>query len=517
MKRVVAARMLKVMITARRKLGVLLGMAVTLSSTMGLASPLAAPGDATLRSDLTTLADAGVLRAPISAWPLPWGDVLADIDGSPVASLGRMSTLALQRVRARARQETRTQAPRVGGRISLSESPVKIRTFQNTPREEAELAGSLTWVGQRFAFSLNATYVSLDLADSTADDTDLRPDGSFVGVALGNWMLLAGFPDHWWGPGWDGSLILSTNARPIPQVMLGRNSAEPFESRWLRWIGPWALTSFMGQLDDERVVNNALLFGLRFTFKPIPSLEIGLSRTAQWCGDGRPCDWGAFSNLLIGRDNRGVNIDEDEEPGNQLAGFDIRWALPWLDRSTAVYFQWIGEDSRQGGPQIGSWLRQIGAEYSGLAFNGRWSHRTYIEYSDTICREGGLGFSDKKFSCAYEHATYQTGYRYEGRSIGHGMDGQGTSFSIGSIWTGGGDRTWQFSLRHIDTNQGDTPTSGHTVAPVNVTVDEVLAIHARPLWIGTLQIGLGYRDIASVADPALDDSGGFGWLEFVIR
>jgi hypothetical protein len=273
----------------------------------------------------------------------------------------------------------------------------------------------------------------------------------------------------------------------------------------------------MGQLDDERVVNDALLFGMRFTFKPLPSLEIGLSRTAQWCGDGRPCDANAFSNLLLGRDNQGVNVGEDEEPGNQLAGMDARWVMPWLDKSTALYAQWIGEDSRQGGPQIGSWLRQVGVEHSGLAFGGRWRQRTYFEYADTICREGGLGFGKKKFNCAYEHGIYQTGYRYEDRSIGHGMDGQGTSYSLGSMWMRGQDRTWQLSLRHIDTNQGDSPTSGHTIAPTGVQVDEILATHARPLWIGTLRVGLGYRDVSAALDPALEDGSVFGWLEFVVR
>ena len=196
---------------------------------------------------------------------------------------------------------------------------------------------------------------------------------------------------------------------------------------------------------------------------------------------------------------------------------DLRWALPWLDRSTALYAQWIGEDTRQGGPQIGSWMRQVGAEYSGMLFSSRWSHRTYVEYSDTICREGGLGFSNKKFGCAYEHGTFLTGYRYEGRSIGHGMDGQGTSVSVGSIWMGGQDEVWQFSLRHIDTNQGDAPSPRHTVSPASAKIDEILAIYSRPLWLGTLRGGLGYRDVSDALNPALDDGSAFGWLEFVIR
>ncbi|HSG63950.1 MAG TPA: capsule assembly Wzi family protein, partial [Gammaproteobacteria bacterium] len=353
--------------------------------------------------------------------------------------------------------------------------------------------------------------------DEPADGEDVRADGSEIGLRLGNFTLAASTMERWWGPGWDGSLILSTNARPTPQIAISRNSAQPFASRWLRWIGPWTLTSFIGQLDDARVVDDALLFGLRFTFKPLPSLEIGLSRTAQWCGDGRSCDLSTFGDLLLGLDNRGENVDAEDEPGNQLGGFDVRWALPWLDRSTALYAQWIGEDTRQGGPQIGSWLRQIGAEYSGTAFDGRWSHRSYLEYSDTVCREGGLGFSDKKFNCAYEHAIYRTGYRYERMSVGHGMDSDGTIASIGSIWQGGQDLSWQFSARHIDTNQSAAPSGNHTISPIRVEIDELLAVHERPLWVGWLRVALGYRDTRYPDDASLDDNSAFGWIEFVVR
>jgi hypothetical protein len=47
-----------------------------------------------------------------------------------------------------------------------------------------------------------------------------RADGSYLGVNFGNFMLSAGLMERWWGPGWDGGLILSTNARPIPSVTL---------------------------------------------------------------------------------------------------------------------------------------------------------------------------------------------------------------------------------------------------------------------------------------------------------
>ena len=112
----------------------------------------------------------------------------------------------------------------------------------------------------------------------------------------------------------------------------------------------------MSQLDDERVVNDALLFGIRGSIRPVSGLEIGISRTAQWCGDDRPCDFSTFVDLLIGNDNRGVNVSPDDEPGNQLGGFDIRYSLP-RQIPIAAYMQWIGEDGRGGGGAIGSWLR----------------------------------------------------------------------------------------------------------------------------------------------------------------
>ena len=141
----------------------------------------------------------------------------------------------------------------------------------------------------------------------------------------------------------------------------------------------------MSVLDDERVVDDAWFFMARGSFRPLRGLEIGITRTAQWCGVNRPCSLGTFGDLLLGNDNRGVNVDAEDEPGNQLGGFDIRWVLP-KDLPVALYMQWIGEDGRGGGGAIGSWLRQLGAEYWRQV--GNFSHRTHIEISDTMCRKG---------------------------------------------------------------------------------------------------------------------------------
>jgi hypothetical protein len=482
--------------------------ACSLPASWVLADPWLAPGESSLRSDLYTLADAGVLDAPVTAWPLPWAEIAANVADASAVQLDGVDLLALERVRLRARLETKTHDWLISARGTVAEDPTELRSFERTPRSDGEAGGAVSWTGDRMAFRLAAIR-----AWDPADGDTVRFDGSYIGFAAGNWMLSAGYPERWWGPGWDGSLLLSTNARPPPQISINRNFASPFSQRGFRWIGPWSLTSFIAQLDDERLVEDTLLFGLRVAAKPTPKLEIGLSRTAQFCGDGRPCDFETFVDMFFGNDNRGVNVSEGDEPGNQLGGLDVRWSLPVERLSTALYLQWIAEDTRQGGPQLGSWLREVGVEFSGSAFGERWRHRSYVELADTVCREGGAGFGEEKFGCAYEHSIYLTGYRYKGRSIGHSMDGDGRSVSAGSILLRD-DREWRFAARHAELNRRGA-TTGHTLTLVPQDVSEVSVTHSRALRIGVIKASLGYRDTSGV--DIVDDGSLFGWIEFVVN
>jgi len=488
----------------------LAAVAAVLLPTAAGAEPWLAPGDVALRSDLATLADSGALQTPLTAWPLAWADIDAGLRAIDAAELDGYALGAYRRVLSRAEAEAGAQRVTGYARLAFAEHPWVIRTFADTPREDAQLTGGFTFSNDRFTVRVNATR-----AWDPADEDTFRPDGSYVGVGLGNWTLSLGYPERWWGPGWDGSLILSTNARPIPQVSISRTRSTPFGARWLRWVGPWSLTSFIGRLDDERVVDDALLFGMRVAFKPLPGLEVGLSRTAQFCGDDRPCDLETFGDVLLGRDNRGVNVAEEEEPGNQLGGFDVRWA-PFRSGIAAFYLQWIGEDSRHGGPQIGSWLRQVGVELAGMPAR-RWHHRMNLEVAETICREGGFGLSDAKPRCAYEHSIYRTGYRYAGRSIGHGMDGDGRSYSIGSTLTSSDEQVWRVSLRHVEINRTDSWfNTGHTISPTPQELSEIALLHVRPLAFGKLQAAVGYSKLDDRMDTALDERSVFGWLEFVV-
>ena len=222
------------------------------------AAPFIRAGDLSLRQDIQRLADVGVIKGPVTTWPLAWGPIAADISDAQLRSdLPPGVMAALQRVRNRADWEMGIDEIHYRANVSVAESPTRIRGFQNTPREAGEIGGGLSWTGNWLSVNLEGQRV-----DSPADGEEYRADNSSIAVALGNFSLSANTLDRWWGPAWDGSLILSSNARPIPSFSLERNFTDPFETRWLHWLGPWDLAVHYGQFETDREIPNARFFGL---------------------------------------------------------------------------------------------------------------------------------------------------------------------------------------------------------------------------------------------------------------
>lgn len=461
------------------------------------AGPFIPAGDVALRRDIQLLADYGVVDGPVTTWPLAWGPILAALDESDdEGELPPHVRHALERVREVARRQTRSRDLQFSAALSGAEKPIPIRSFADTPRDSAELGAGLAWTGDRITIALNG-----QLVDSPADGEEVRADGSVAAISLGNFAFAASTLSRWWGPGWDGSLILSGNARPIPALTIDRTFTDAFESRWLGWIGPWDLSVMMGQMESERAVPDTRLFGLRFTFRPLAGLEIGLSRTAQWCGEGRPCDFDAFVDLLAGKDNLGDDgISTGNEPGNQLAGVDVRWSLARFRLPVALYGQFIGEDEAGGFPS--RYLAQLGMEGSGL-WGNRWSYRWFGEIADTSC---GFYESDTNFNCAYNHGIYRDGYRYRGRVIGHGADNDGRLLSAGLMLIDDTNVRWSILARYGELNRGGAPDPRHTLTPVP---EDLASLDVS--WIG--QFRFGVIELGAGAER-LDDTTYRGFLRW---
>lgn len=469
------------------------------------ADPWLAPGDLTTRHDLSLLADAGILRGPITTWPISWPDVARDVntarlpdDASPALRQ------ALLRVQSAARREARSGFDGLGYRVSGAHDPDLLRTFSDTPREEGELELRASWMGDRLAANLQVTGVT-----DASDGQSARFDGSYVGLNVGNFMISAGWMERWWGPGWEGSLILGTSARPIPSLRIERNYTDAFGTRWLSWLGPWRASLELGQAEGSDVpVPDVRFLAARLNFKPLPWFEFGLSRTAQWCGEGRPCGWGTFWDLLIGNDN---DVDEtggvSQQPGNQMAGYDFRLSSPWRSLPVAVYGQFIGED--EAGKLPAKFLGQIGAEtWFSTPLGGL---RAHLEYSDTTCN---FTRSEPIYDCAYRNGLFPQGYTFRSRSIGHAMDNDGRMYSVGALLVRPGGDSLSLLARKVDLNRGGTaPDMAHTISSGPNELKNLELQYNRPFPRGELRLGLGYNDYEIEPEDGSDVTGFIEWRQ----
>jgi hypothetical protein len=469
----------------------LAAVVVTVGRSVAGADPWVAPGDSALRHDLQWLADEGIMTAPTTTWPMAREELaraVRAVDDRVAVGLPAGLADALARVR-------RASEPQCGGveaRLAGAE-PSPLRGFEDSPRESGEASAAVIGSAGRYAVRLQVTAVA-DAAEGQA----LRADGSYASARFGNVAVTAGLREQWWGPGWEGSLILGTDARPIPSLTVERVLADPFETRWLHWLGPWLATASVGQGEGGSTARDGRLpvrpdtkfFAARLAFKPKPWLEIGLSRSAQFCGEGRECDLGTFWDMLRGRDNTDDSLTATEQPGNQMAGYDVRVRSPWRALPMAVYGQFIGEDEAGGLPS--KFLGLMGVETWGGGTHGSW--RAHAEYTDTTC-----SFSRERpqVDCAYRNSVYPQGYTHRGRMIGHSMDNDSRMLAVGAIWVRPSGQSWRVLARRVDLNRyGGTPDTAHALSPAPRRVEDLQLGWQRPLGagvgnLGTLRVGVG--------------------------
>lgn len=424
---------------------------LTLFTVSASAAPFTSGGDVLLRHDLQVLTDHGLLTTPITAWPLSWPAIHAALEqGHPPPDNNSLLQAAWRRVAARAAQEKRRHAPRWQIGIAGTTDPTPWPGFADLTREHGAAWGRGTWQTSHLAGNLQLTAVS-----SPDDGQEFRWDGSYGAILAGNWVLGAGFIDRWWGPGWEGSLILSSQARPPPAIFVQRNFTTPFSWPLLKALGPWQFTFFTGRLEGDRSdVPHALFTGMRFNFRPTPALEIGLSRTSQWGGEGRPETLRTFSNMLVGIDNA-TTADTSQEAGNQLAGYDARWVSPLFDLPYALYGQAIGEDEADGLP----------IKFFGLFGIETWTTwrdrgvRWHVEYADTTIDF----FSEPGYGTVYRHHIYTAGYTHRGRGLGHSIGGDGRSTSLGLLLAASNGATWRALLQTVTTQRGSPSAENQTL------------------------------------------------------
>jgi hypothetical protein len=246
-------------------------------------------------------------------------------------------------------------------------------------------------------------------------------------------------------------------------------------------------------MEEERTIPNPYLWGVRVDFNPtiLDGLELGLFRMMQLGGDGRPEGLSTWIDAFLSQDNVGANSryqDRSKEPGNQLAGLDIRWK-PW-DSNFAFYGQIVGEDEDKFLPN--ALMFQYGIE--GWHKWNQATFRIFAEYADLT----STWWTDAPHTrnVTYAHSIYQDGYRYNGRPVGHWADSDSQVVSIGGFLQYDSGIGWGAILRSGDLNEDG---SGNNSISNGVASDyfaiEVLNSRSYDNLNLDVQTSLGWEEI----------------------
>jgi len=480
------------------RLPVLVAAVMALGSAPGFADAgWFESGDIGMRTDLQLLNDAEIIRLPLNQWPLPRAAVkyaLANAKEHFATNLAVQA--ALERVRLRAEMPARWRFTAFAG----GGGPGLLRDFDALGRDDGEIGGRADYSRERFEVSLNATALI-----DPADGRESKLDGSHATLQWGNWLLSLNALERWWGPGHEGSLILSNNARPMPTAMIERAAAIPFESKWLSWVGPWRFSFAISQMENERRdIDRPLFMAWRVAIMPFKDVEIGFSRTAQFCGRQLACTLDTLGNMLAGNDNVGIDATPENEPGNQMAGFDLRWSSPIGSGPYAIYGQAIGEDESSYLPA--KYLMQFGLEAWKPFADGAFL-QGFAEWANTVC--SGISSSGPYYNCAYNQGRFDAeGYRYRGRSIGHTTDSDAESYALGAIFTSSRGEAWSATARASRLNIDGLDTR-NVLSPIKSDYAAVELGWRGALFGDSVSIDIGVQALEPAGDDRVVEPFGF--------
>lgn len=309
---------------------------------------------------------------------------------------------------------------------------------------------SLSDINSNFAYKLKI--ITLDKGNKNYFD------GSYLSYKHKNHIFTVGRINRWWSPSDSYSLIMSNSARPSPGVEYKNYRPIEFQVNFLRFLGHVNYEFFVNKLEKEREIPNTLLFGNRITFNPLDSFKFSLLRLAQFGGENRPKNFKTILKMLAGNDNVSSGPAIDEQPGNQLAGFDFVY-VPKINRNLKIYGQTIGED--EAGYFPARKMSLFGFAYYLKDLN---STRLNIDFIDTYAGIKNI---------AYNHYLYKSGLRYYGIPIGASIDAdsEALKFTINKKYN---SLNIEFSLSDVRLNKNNNLSNYWTKESVDFSQFELL-------------------------------------------
>ncbi|GIX17769.1 MAG: outer membrane protein in capsule/EPS biosynthesis locus [Rhodothalassiaceae bacterium] len=471
----------------------------TVSPRPARAEPWAPVNDIQLKNDITTLKEYGIIPGSVTTWPIPWAAISGALARAQGQAYPPHVMAAIARVRAKMPKRADFRRPKASAEAMGTNRARLVRDFGGGARGDfdSRVAVERHWASAYARLAVN-------FRDDPVDPHDINLDGSYGAVALGNWMLFGGRVEQWWGPGWDAAMQLSNNARPMAVVGLGRLEPKPFESRWLRWIGPWNLRVFAGR--KSRLRNDFAhpwLAGYRVDFAPTSWMSWGLTYMVQFCGKGRPCSFTNIRKALLPFPNQtNTRIDRlNRDPGDAQSGWDVTFHGTIGDLAWSAYTQQVWEDQAE----------DTGALY-GISLTGRteWlgggQWRIMGESADTVVDRSTFIHKTSKGGLLFQNSIFRDGSTYRRRVLGPSLDFNSLQVTGRLMLQLDKGPSFELIYRYAGINRPDPEQGGLFRAHlVSANHEKINMLETRVIW-PTERFGR-FRLEAGIADDAPNTPG----------
>ena len=302
---------------------------------------------------------------------------------------------------------------------------------------------------------------------------------SYVAMNISDWQLSYGKQSLWWGPDQGGGMMLGDNADPL--TMFRINRVTPFKlPSFLGVLGPMRVEFFIGQYSGYEFMFTPLglvgqygqslnpqpiVHGERFSFKPTPNFEFGMSRTTDYGGPGYPLTWHTFFRSVFSTDQ--TNPGAANKPGSRRSGLDFSYRIGNGLTFYADAFTEHDTISPLVGPDVAAWLG--GIYIPRLPKIPKMDFRAEgVETDPPIGGNVGSGFF-------YYNPTWISGFTNSGNLMGNwvGREGQGVQVWT-SYWFTSRNKL-QFEFRHLKVSH-EFINNGGTLADGSIHAD---------VWVGS--------------------------------
>ena len=315
------------------------------------------------------------------------------------------------------------KSPELNVEKVYSKLDLDTRLFEN--KDGWELKDGLNIRAKLRLWAKAANFFAISLTPGlrySTDDTDatLEQGGIRLAHPAFNMELSLGRTSMWWGPGFNGTLLMTDNAFPLDAIRW--NNIYPFRLPFLlKKLGRFNAQFFVSRLEDKRTIPNAFVTGWRLDYTPIGFLKFGLGHILMHGGEGVKklgfANYWSSASLVFSAAGGGTETE------NHIISGDMQLFIRRVDRYLPIatgiklYTEWGGEDEAGNVPT--NLASIFGAYFTDVfkipGFDGK------IEFA-------------KLNSIWYTHFKYGSGYTHKGNYIGHQLGEDSEEISVASIF-----------------------------------------------------------------------------------